>query len=281
MKVRRPARAGSFYEASEKGLRAQIEGCFLHTLGPGKIPRISEGNGRKLIALVCPHAGYMYSGPIAAHSYSRLAQHGEVDSVVILGPNHTGIGSAVSMYDEGVWQTPLGEAQIDSELADEIGKNSEIIDSEEGAHRYEHSIEVQIPFLQYLYGKDLKFVPICMMLQDLSTSIEVGEAVARAVKGRNVIILASTDMSHYEPQQVTTAKDREAIDTILALDESSLQKVVEKKFITMCGYGPVTAALRSAKLLGAKNAAQLSYGTSGDASGDYAAVVGYLSAEIT
>jgi len=279
VKVRKPAVAGSFYEASRERLKEQIERCFLHKLGPGKLPQLSSAIGRRVVALVCPHAGYMYSGPLAARSYGRLAEHGKVESFIILGPNHTGLGSAVSMYAEGAWETPLGEAEIDSELAAEIKRNCGMIDAEEEAHRYEHSIEVQIPFLQYVQGH-VKFVPICMMLQDLVTSVEVGESVAKVVKGRNVVILASTDMSHYEPHDRTIAKDKFAIDAILRLDEKSLQEVVEKRSITMCGYGPVTAALRAAKALGASKASLLGYGTSGDTSGDYGSVVGYLSVEI-
>lgn len=281
MKVRKPAQAGAFYAASPSELKAQIEGCFLHKNGPGQLPRVASPGQRELVALVCPHAGYMYSGPVAAHSYGGLAADGKPDSIIIFGPNHTGLGSAVSIYPDGKWVTPLGELVIDSGLAAEIRGKSKIIDVEEDAHLYEHSIEVQLPFLQFLYGSAVKFVPICMMLQDLVTSVELGDAAAKAVKGKNVLIIASTDMTHYEPHDTASKKDSLAIDAILKLDEAKLQEVVEAESISMCGYGPVTAAIRCAKNLGATTAKQLSYKTSGDATGDYSSVVAYLSVAIT
>jgi len=227
--------------------------------------------------MVCPHAGYMYSGPVAAHAYARLATDGKPDHIVILGPNHTGYGSGLSMMTEGVWDMPMGGVQVDSELAQRIARFAKLIDVDESAHKYEHSIEVQLPFLQYLYGSEFKFVPICMMMQDLETSREVGDAVAMALEGRGLII-ASTDLTHYEPQGSAEKKDRMVIDAITRLDEAGLASVIDAQSVSMCGYGPVMAAIVAAKRLDAARAELLKYATSGDVTGDASQVVGYASA---
>ena len=177
---------------------------------------------------------------------------------------------------EGVWETPLGGVEIDSDLAGRIVRSSKIIDVSELAHRYEHSIEVQLPFLQYLYGSEFRFVPLCMMMQDLETSREVGEALASALGSRGLII-ASTDLTHYEPQRSAERKDRMVVESVTRLDEAGLWTVVEGEGVSMCGYGPVIAAMVSAKKLGASRAELLKYSTSGDVSGDTREVVGYAS----
>jgi AmmeMemoRadiSam system protein B len=223
----------------------------------------------------------MYSGPVAAHSYYRLATAGPRTSIVILGPNHTGLGSGVSTMTSGEWSTPLGEVKVDTELADKVVKNSGLIDPEDEAHRYEHSIEVQLPFLQFIYPRPFQFVPICMMLQDLKTSREVGEAVARATENTDTIIIASSDWSHYEPHQEAVAKDKEAIQAALSMDEKKFQETIDEKMVSACGYGPVTAMIHASKILGAKSAQLLSYKTSGDVTGDRKAVVGYAAATFT
>ena len=281
MKVRRPCQAGAFYAGTEESLRDEIKKSFLHRLGPGKLPELNVMGERKIVALVCPHAGYMYSGPVASNGYCSLALDGKPDTLVILGPNHTGLGSGVSIMTEGSWSTPLGEARIDTELASAILKHSKLVDIDDSAHAQEHSIEVQLPFLQYVLGEKFQFVPICMMMQNLKTSVEVGEALAKALEGKNGVILASSDMTHYEPQKTAEKKDQLAINAILKLDEAELQSVVESRSISMCGYGPVTAAVKASKILGAKEAKLLSYKTSGDITGDYSAVVGYASIAIT
>ncbi len=275
MRVRFPCQAGVFYAGSKEALKEQIEGCFLHKFGPGEIPSVNEGGPRKLVSLICPHAGYAFSGPVASNAYFQMARDGRIESAVILGPNHTGIGSGVSIMTEGVWRTPMGDVEIDSGLAKRIQRASKYIDIDDIAHSNEHSIEVQLPFLQYIYGKGFKFVPICMMMQDLEVSRDVGEAIVRSISGRNVVTIASTDMTHYEPVKAANSKDRMAINAILELDEERLQSVVESHGITMCGYGPASVAIYVAKKLGAKKASLLSYKTSGDVTGDLSSVVGY------
>ena len=277
MKVRRPTQAGAFYAGSQQSLKAQIEGCFKHKLGPGTLPKIANRKLPNVVGLVCPHAGYMYSGPVAAHSYNCLAEDGKPDAVVILGPNHTGRGSALAVMREGVWSTPLGEVEIDTATADAITRASGIIDVDDSAHAFEHSIEVQLPFLQFLYGSSFKFVPICFLMQDLESSREVGVAVAKALEGKNAVVIASTDMTHYEPQRSAEKKDKAAIEAVLKMDEARLYSTVEGFSISMCGFAPTMALIVAAKALGAKEAELLCYKTSGDVVGDYSAVVGYAS----
>ena len=281
MKVRRPSQAGMFYAGNPEDLKKQIEECFVHKLGPGEIPKVVEKGPRKIVGLVCPHAGYMYSGPVAAHAYHRLALDGKPEVFVIMGPNHMGYGSAIALMNEGVWRTPLGDIEIDYETASKILRCSEIIDIDETAHKYEHSIEVQLPFLQYLYGSEFRFVPIAFLMQDLETSREVGKALAKALEGRNAVIIASTDLSHYEPHEQALRKDKLVLNAIEKMNEEELHSVIESYRISACGYGPVTALIVASKFLGVKKAEILCYRTSGDVVGDYSSVVGYASACFT
>lgn len=266
--------AGQFYAGTRSALLEQIEWCYTHEHGPGEVPKLQAGR-RQLVGLVSPHAGYMYSGPVAAHGFALMARDGEPSSIVILGPNHSGAGSGVSIMTSGKWQTPLGEVQLDKSLGEAIKQASEIIDVDEVGHAHEHSLEVQLPFLQHLFGSEFKIVPICMMLQDIRTSQEVGNAIAEAGSGKDVVIVASTDFTHYEPQRSATTKDHKAIHKILALDAEGLVKTVGAEAITMCGYGPVAAMMQAAKKLGAKKTELLKYATSGDTAGPMAQVVGY------
>jgi AmmeMemoRadiSam system protein B len=277
LKIRSPAVAGSWYAGTPNRLRDQIEELFTHRLGPGNVPSVNSVGPRNLVGLVVPHAGYMASGPVAAHAYHRLAEDGKPDVIVIFGPNHTGRGSALSIMNEGAWRTPLGDVEIDTETANQIVNASRIIDVDDRAHISEHSIELQLPFLQYLYGSEFRFVPICFMMQDLMSSREVGQAVAKALKGKNGLVIASSDMTHYEPQERAEKKDMMAINAALRMDEEEYYQAVEAYGITTCGYGPVMAAITASKELGAKRSELLCYKTSGDVLGDRSAVVGYAS----
>ena len=277
MKLRYPSVAGSWYAGTPDLLRKQLEELFIHRLGPGILPSVMKTGPRNLVGLVVPHAGYIASGPVAAHAYYSLAKDGKPDVIVIFGPNHTGRGSALSIMCEGAWRTPLGDVKIDSEIATQILNNSSIIDVDETAHLYEHSIELQLPFLQYLYGSGFKFIPICFMMQDLESSREVGNAVAAALKGKNGLVIASSDLTHYEPQERAEKKDKMALNAVLDMDEERYYKTVEDYGISTCGYGPVIAAITAAKKLGATKSELLCYKTSGDVLGDRSAVVGYAS----
>lgn len=279
MRVRRPTVAGAFYPSQPERLRQQIQSCFTHRLGPGRLP-VGVGEESDVVSVVCPHAGYMYSGPAAAHGYLALSERRKPETVIVIGPNHTGLGSPVSMMSEGAWETPLGRVNLDSEVAMAIFNSSGIIDIDEVAFIREHSVEVQVPFLQYIYG-EFKLVPICMGYQDLETSRVVGEAIHEATVGRDVVMVASTDLTHQEPQQSANRKDRLVIDSWLEMDEGKLQKIIHENRITTCGYGPVSATLVASKLKNARRVELLSYYTSGDVTGDYGAVVGYAAAKIT
>lgn len=278
MKKRLPAQAGTFYPDTEGALRTQIQQSFLHPLGPKAMPTIPGTRNQNLLGLVVPHAGYKYSGPVAAHSYYKLASAGIFESIIILGPNHTGLGSGVSTMTEGEWSTALGDVPIDTDLAQEIVDSSDLVDVEDEAHRSEHSIEVQLPFLQFIYPRRFKFVPICMMLQDLKTSIEVGEAIAKAAEKHGAMVLASSDWTHYEPQGEAQSKDNQAIEAALQMNEKKFQEIIEERSVSACGYGPVTAMIHAAKLRGARRGNLLSYQTSGDVTGDKTSVVGYAAA---
>jgi AmmeMemoRadiSam system protein B len=267
--------AGAFYEGNAEALKTQIKECFLHKFGPRKIPKVNETGSRRIIGLICPHAGYEYSGPVAANAYYELALDGKPDTVVILGPNHRGYGSPLAAANEGFWRTPLGEVEIDGETANKIVHESRIVDIDDFAHLEEHSIEVQLPFLQYLYGSEFKFVPICFQMQDLSSAVEVGKALVEVLANKNAVVIASSDMTHYEPQGNAAAKDMAALKAVEAMDEKRFYAIIEKQNVTACGYGPIAALITAAKGLGAKEAKLLCYKTSGDTTGDYSSVVGY------
>ena len=281
MKIRHPSQAGAFYAGTAQSLKAQIEGCFTHRFGPGKLPKVMEDGLQKIVGLICPHAGYMYSGPVTAHAYYNLAADGKPDVVVIFGPNHTGRGSALALMNEGVWRTPLGDVKIDTLTAKQIVDESHIVDVDDSAHTFEHSIEVQLPFLQYLYASAFRFVPICFLMQDLESSREVGRAVAKVLSGKNGLVIASTDMTHYEPHKQALQKDRLAIDATEKMDEELYYSIVESHNISTCGYGPTIAVIAAAKLLSGKKAQLLCYRTSGDMIGDFSSVVGYASMAFT
>jgi MEMO1 family protein len=281
VKTRPPAQSGTFYPDTEGALRTQIHNCFLHPLGPRSIPSIPAQRDDELVGIVVPHAGYDYSGPVAANSYYRLASSGLRESVIILGPNHTGYGSGVSTMTDGQWATPLGDVPLDKSLASSITRLSGLIDVEEEAHKREHSIEVQLPFLQFIYPRRFQFVPICMMLQDLETSMEIGDAIAKASTKTGAMLIASSDWTHYEPQEAAKKKDMLAIEAVLEIDEKKFHDTIEENQVSACGYGPVTAVMHACKILGAKHAKLLSYQTSGDTAGDKRSVVGYAAIAFT
>ena len=273
--IRLPSVAGAFYEGTAEALKAQIEYCFLHRLGPRRIPKVHEAGPRRITGLICPHAGYEYSGPVAAKAYCELALDGKPDTVVILGPNHRGYGSPLATAQEGFWRTPIGDVEVDSEIANAIVHESHIVDIDNLAHLEEHSIEVQLPFLQYLYGSKFKFVPICFQMQDLDSAVEVGKVLAAVLASENAVVIASSDMTHYEPQRNAVAKDTVALEAAEAMDEKRFHSSIEKQNVSACGYGPIAALIAAVKGLGAKEGELLCYKTSGDITGDYSSVVGY------
>ena len=287
MKTRKPHVAGQFYAGTEEELKLQIASCFSHPFGPGSSPKVAGTGSRKIIGIVSPHAGYTYSGPVAAHGYSRLANDGIPQVFIILGPNHSGRGSGVSIETEGAWETPLGQAEIDSNLARRIQKGCEIIDVDEAAHKTEHSIEVQIPFIQYISQGKTRFIPICLWMQDLETSREIAKSIIDQTSGTDFAIIASSDFTHHERRLTEQEEhqmlkrieeaDKRAIDAITSLDDSKLNELGETQEVTMCGYGPITTLIAVAKLLGSVRAEFLAHKTSYDITQDSSYVVGYSS----
>ena len=285
--MRYPAVAGVFYEGTREALVRQIERCYTSPLGPGGPPKIQAG-AKRLVGLVCPHAGYQYSGPVAAHSYAALAGDGLRATYVVLGPNHYGAGAPLATTHHD-WQTPLGTVAVDPELLHALSKPP--VEDDVASHRHEHSIEVQLPFLQHL-ASDVRFVPICMAFQEYELAAEVGELIVDAVKGRDALVIASSDFSHVGmnynqmPPRGKTApayakdQDAKALDRILALDPKGLSERIAADDISMCGYGPVTAMLVAAKKLGAREAKLLKYGSSSDVSRDREMAVGYGSVAV-
>lgn len=263
--VRPPAVAGSFYEGDPQRLREQVERCI------GGQPRAAE----QFIGVVSPHAGLMYSGRIAGVLYQQL---NIPKRLIILCPNHTGVGTTASINSSGSWRTPLGLVPIDEALAAELRAESSLLQEDVRAHAREHSLEVQLPFLQHV-APDFMFVPICLALGSLRQCEELGGSIARVVQrvGEPVGIIASSDFNHYEDQRVTMEKDQRAIEAILELDPSELWSRVRAENISMCGYIPATVMLYAARALGATRARLLMHATSGDVNGDYDAVVGYAS----
>jgi AmmeMemoRadiSam system protein B len=268
--LRSPAVAGQFYPGSEASLVKTLSAL---------VPVIKPEERKKALAVVSPHAGYIYSGGVAGETFARVKVP---ESVVILGPNHTGHGVPISLMAQGSWDMPMGEVAINIELAAEIARNSPLVEIDEIAHRFEHSLEVQVPFLQYIQ-KNLSIVPIVISHVPYETCVAVGQGLAAAIKsyGKPVLIVASTDMTHYESRQEASAKDSLALGRIQELDPEGLYNTVIGKRISMCGIMPATVALIAALALGAKKAELVRYTDSGETSGDTSHVVGYAGLVIT
>ena len=260
--IRHPAVAGRFYPGNPESLAAEVESY----ISPRE-PRISA------LGCVVPHAGYIFSGHVAGAVYARLDIPRRC---LLLCPNHTGMGQPLAMMSEGEWQTPLGRVEIDSELADTLKQRFPDLSQDIDAHRAEHAIEVQLPFLQVL-RPHFTFVPIALGTAQFKVLEALGVTIAEVVAAQNepVLIIASSDMNHYENDRITRVKDRKAIDRILALDARGLFDVVISEDISMCGFGPTVTMITAAKRLGATSAELVKYATSGDVSGDREMVVGY------
>ena len=266
---RKPAVAGSFYPSSEEALRKMID----RMVNPGS-------QKKKAVCVVSPHAGFEYSGPVAGAAFSSVQLP---DIFVILGPSHGSMISRVAIMKEGVWETPLGHIPVESRLAELIMNYSQLISEDQTAHSKEHSLEVQLPFIQY-FKKDVSIVPLCIPYHASFEELEeLGKAVSQGIKDfkKDVMIVASTDMSHYVSREVAEKKDFLAIDKILAMDPKGLYEIVQSENISMCGFQSTTSALIASKELGAQEATLIKYQTSGDTTGDYFEVVGYAGIRIS
>jgi AmmeMemoRadiSam system protein B len=261
---RSPVVANMFYPGDRNRLKEQLESFVIPAPEP-----------RKVLAAICPHAGYIYSGAVAGAVFSQIRIP---KAVVILGPNHRGIGAPVAIYASGAWDMPLGQVPINEGLAQSIlgASGHDRIKDDPQAHALEHSLEVQVPFLQLL-RPDVTIVPIALSQLAYHSCQEIGLALAQGVKdyGREVLLVASTDMTHYESQDIAGTNDKSAIERILALDPTGLYDTVVQNNISMCGVIPTTITLIACKTLGATQAELVKYATSGDVTGDYAQVVGY------
>jgi len=274
VKLRKPAVAGAFYPSDREELSKLIDSCFLHPLGPGRLPPARRGTS-SLVACVVPHAGYVYSGPVAAHSYLHVSSLPDPEVIVIIAPNHYGIGSGVSTYDGGAWETPLGRMTVDEEGAKKLARAAGIVDFDPEAHRMEHSLEVQLPFLQKLYGDRVPFVPVSLAFQDADTAAEVAKGVEAVLRGRRGVLIASSDFSHYEPAEQAKKKDLALADDVVSMDVESFYSTLERLRVTACGFGAIATVMRAAKSLGFKRGELLKYASSGDTTGDNSQVVGY------
>ena len=264
---RQPAVAGQFYTANGELLRQELT-----TMIPVTAVK------KKLFGIIAPHAGYMYSGAVAGKGYAVI----EISStVLILGPNHHGLGAVAALYPDGEWSTPFGTVPIDSRLNVLLRQHVPFVQSDAVAHQLEHSLEVQVPFIQYLCP-DVSIAALCLGHGNYAEVQQIGEGIAAAIRayGSNVLIVASSDMTHYESAEAARRKDNQALERVLALDPEGLLRVCRSEHITMCGVVPSAVMLVAAKELGAKQAELVTYATSGDVTGDNQQVVGYASVTV-
>lgn len=264
--VREPAVAGKFYTANPKELVEQLDQMV-----------VKQEAGR-VIGIIAPHAGYVYSGRVAGSVYGAVQVP---DAVVVLGPNHTGMGWPVALSPVGGWITPLGEVKINSRLTELIQQHVPLAREDASAHRYEHSLEVQLPFLQYR-NPNVSIAALCISVPDFNSLSAIGGGIARAISeyGDNVLIVASSDMTHYESAQEAKVKDDMALAQVTALNPEALVKVCRDKGITMCGVYPAAVMLVAAKALGATQATLVRYATSGEVNGDLSKVVAYAAVTV-
>jgi AmmeMemoRadiSam system protein B len=270
--IREPVVAGAFYPGSRSALIAALT-LLLKRKG------YAEGALCEPMGFVVPHAGYIYSGAVAAAGYRELAAHGRPEWAIILGANHTGLGAPISIAREGIWRTPLGDAPIATEVADQLVAEGLTVADE--AFLREHSIEVQLPFLQFLFGAEIPFIPICVMFPALSDLTTLGEAIAQVVRGKAGVVIASSDFTHYEPDETARSIDHRAIEKILALDVQGFHQSLIEERLSICGGGAIVALMACARRLGWDETKLLSYATSGDLTGERHSVVGYAAISLT
>lgn len=274
MILRRPAVAGQFYPSDPKELSELIDSCYMHRLGPGRAPP-AKATAADHVAVVCPHAGYVYSGPVAAHSYLHVSSMRNPDLIVVVAPNHYGIGSGVSTFKEGEWETPLGRMRVDAAASQKLAGLCDIVSIDPDAHRLEHSLEVQLPFLQKIYGDSVPFLPVSVVFQDAETSAALGEALAEVAEDKRAVLVASSDLTHYESAASAREKDMALLQQVLDMDVGGFYSTLERLGVTACGYGAIATVMHAASALGLKKAELLKYSSSGETAGDNLQVVGY------
>ncbi len=274
LSLRKPAFAGFFYPGERRELESAIHDCYLHPLGPGRLPP-SAYSDAPIVAVVSPHAGYQYSGPVAAHSYLHVSQMRKPDLIVVIGPNHYGTGSGVSTYSDGAWETPLGKVSVNARAARELADATGIVEFDPLSHRREHSIEVQIPFLQQIYGDSVPFLPVSISFQDQETTALLAEGVSRLASARKTVLIASSDLTHYEPAAEARRKDLSLLETVERMDVDAFYSTLEREQVTACGFGAISTVVQAARSLGLRKGELLKYASTGDTTGDISQVVGY------
>ena len=274
MLVRKPAVAGQFYPSDPVELSAAIDDCYTHPLGPGRAPPAPR-NDAKVAAVVSPHAGYVYSGPVAAHSYFHVSSLRDPDLIVVVAPNHYGIGSGVSTFEGGEWETPLGRMKVDTSASEQLVELAEVVAFDPQAQRFEHSLEVQLPFIQKIYGSAVPFLPVSLLFQDIDTVSAVCKALVEVVRGRKAVIVASSDLTHYEPAEAAREKDLALLREVERMDLEGFYSTLERLQVTACGFGAIATVMATARSLGLVKGELLKYASSGDVTGENLQVVGY------
>ena len=274
MEIRTPAVSGTFYPENEKKLKNLIHECFMHLIGPGKTsPTDSD---EKIYGVICPHAGFVYSGPVACHSFYSLSASSS-KLAIIVGPNHYGIGQNVASMIDVSWKTPLGLVEVDSDSVLKLREHLDILEIDSFSHSKEHSIEVQIPMLQEVFSDKMKILPISLINQEQKTATLVGSAIAKIAQEKDALLIGSSDFTHYEENGFAHNQDQALIDPILKLDVDEFYKILYERKVTACGFGAIASIMTACKELGATQGKLLKYATSGDISGDKSSVVGYAS----
>lgn len=264
---RQPVVAGQFYPGNVQKLRSTLADL---------IPE--NCSKRSVLGIIAPHAGYIYSGAIAGQLYAEI----EIpQTVLIIGPNHTGAGSPAALFPDGEWLTPFGAVPINSRLNNLILKHTPYIQSDRIAHQHEHSLEVQVPFIQYIRS-DTIISAICLAHGEYTVLSEIGRGIAAAISeyGEKVLIIASSDMTHYESADSALHKDGLALEKVLAFDAKGLLDICRSQHITMCGVAPSAVMIEATRELGASEAELVAYGNSGDVTGDNQQVVGYAAVSV-
>ena len=274
MEVRTPAVSGTFYPDDQKELKSLIHDCFMHTIGPGKMP--PTGSDQKIYGVICPHAGFVYSGPVACHSFYSISSSTS-KLAIITGPNHYGIGQSIASMIDASWKTPLGLMDVDSESALELRDSLDILELDSFSHSKEHSIEVQVPMLQETFSHEMKILPVSLINQEQQTATKVGSAIAKIAQKKDALLIGSSDFTHYEENEFAHRQDLALIEPILKLDVDEFYKILYERHVTACGFGAIASTMIACKELGATEGKLLKYATSGDVSGDKSSVVGYAS----
>ena len=274
MEIRTPAVSGTFYPENEKKLKNLIHECFMHPIGPGKTS--PTDSNEKIYGVICPHAGFVYSGPVACHSFYSISASTS-NLAIIVGPNHYGIGQNVASMIDVSWKTPLGLAEVDSNSVLELREYLDILEIDSFSHSKEHSIEVQIPMLQEVFSDEMKILPISLINQEQKTATLVGSAIAKIAQKKDALLIGSSDFTHYEENGFAHRQDLALIDPILKLDVDEFYKILYERKVTACGFGAIASIMTACKELGATQGKLLKYATSGDVSGDKSSVVGYAS----